>query len=85
MNCPVVTRSSHGSQNPEPYTAVRQSHKTELMKQYPKGSSSPAGYVSWFDWAEAQHLHGLRQEQCKSCKLWFYPQERAAPQPDERP
>jgi hypothetical protein len=86
MECPVAPGSIHGSQSHEPYSTVRQAMRAELMKDHPKGSLPPDGYVEWFDWAEAQHLHGgLRQKQCDCCKLWFFPQERAAHNTDSAP
>lgn len=39
------------------------------------GSQPPAGYVAWHEWAAAQGRGGLRQKQCKVCKLWRFPQE----------
>jgi hypothetical protein len=46
-----------------------------LRRIYPKGSQPPEGYVQWHDWARAQHLHGLRQQKCRRCGLFYFPQE----------
>jgi hypothetical protein len=68
--------SQHGSQSGQPFSTVRESRRAILMQEYPAYCAPPSGYVAWFDWAEAQHLHGLRQKRCKHCGLWLYPQER---------
>jgi uncharacterized OB-fold protein len=49
------------------------------LKEVPRftaGSQPPIGYVEWFEWAAVQHKAGLRQKECKTCGLWFYPQEK---------
>lgn len=55
----------------------RPAQTAQLMADYPKGSSPPADYVGWHDWAKAQFAHGLRQKQCPRCGLFKYPQEMA--------
>lgn len=67
--------SEHGSQSAERYEVTRLAMRAQLMEAYPAGCAPPKGYVEWFDWAEAQHLHGLRQKKCKHCALWLFPQE----------
>lgn len=49
--------------------------KAELMRDWPKGCMPPKNYAAWHDWASAQHFHGLRQTQCKFCRLFRFPQE----------
>ena len=39
------------------------------------GDPPPTGYLAWHEWAEVQHMAGLRQMQCGRCGLWRYPQE----------
>lgn len=53
----------------------RDNRKHSIKNQYPKGSPAPSGYVYWHEWAEAQHLHGLRQKQCVTCGRYKFPQE----------
>jgi hypothetical protein len=45
----------------------------QLMLTYPAGCAPPS-LAHWHDWADAQHGHGLTQEQC-SCGRWLFPQE----------
>lgn len=49
--------------------------KQDLMAEFPKGMMPPAGYVDWFEWAQSQHWHGLRQKKCRICGLYKFPQE----------
>lgn len=51
----------------------------ELLEQWPKGCPAPIGYADWFEWARAQKLHGLKQEQCGICGLWLFPQDKHGP------
>ena len=51
------------------------SSKAELKQLYPKGAAPPRSYTAWFDWAEAQLAHGLKQTQCPECGRWVFPQE----------
>jgi hypothetical protein len=48
----------------------------ELKRLWPKGCAAPDGYVDWHNWAEAQGAHGLKQERCKRCRRFYFPQEK---------
>ena len=52
--------------------------KADLMLDWPKGSPPPTNYAAWRDWSVAQHAHGLKQTQCKFCRLFRFPQEMDA-------
>lgn len=39
------------------------------------GDPRPEGYIDWMAWAEAQHQAGIGQVQCRTCRLWNFPQE----------
>jgi hypothetical protein len=51
------------------------SRNDEIMQRWPKACTAPAGYNDWHEWAEAQHLHGLTQSNCKTCGRYRFPQE----------
>ena len=40
------------------------------------GDPRPDGYLAFHEWANIQHKGGLRQQQCSTCGLWFFPQEQ---------
>lgn len=46
------------------------------VKQIEVGDPRPDGYLAFHEWAEVQHKGGLRQQQCSTCGLWFFPQEQ---------
>jgi hypothetical protein len=81
MQGKAAAPGSADNRHREPYTLVRVVKTSdplarfELMKDWPKGCAPPTGYVEWHNWAEAQDGHGLKQERCSRCKLWFFPQE----------
>lgn len=52
--------------------------RAEFMKNWPKGCARPDGYCAFFEWAEAQAGHGLRQRKCRRCARHYFPQEWAA-------
>lgn len=52
-----------------------QQRRAEIIAEYPKGCLPPSGYIAWFDWAEAQYKHGLRQSKCPRTGLYKFPQE----------
>lgn len=54
--------------------------RIHIMDDWPKGCAKPQGYGDFFEWAEAQELHGLKQEKCPACRRWLFPQE---PHPSE--
>lgn len=54
--------------------------RIRLMDQYPKGCDKPEGYGDFFDWAEAQTLHGLEQKYCEGCHRWLFPQQKHGPE-----
>lgn len=43
---------------------------------YKPGDPTPTGYVQWHEWAGVQYAAGLRQRQCRKCRLWKFPQEK---------
>lgn len=51
--------------------------RAEFMKNWPKGCARPDGYCAFFEWAEAQEGHGLKQRKCKRCERYHFPQEEA--------
>jgi uncharacterized OB-fold protein len=55
-----------------------------VMPEYKPGDPPPAGYLQWHEWAKAQEAGGLRQQRCKVCGLWRYPQETCC-RPDPEP
>jgi hypothetical protein len=52
--------------------------REEFMRYYPSGCPRPDGYVEFFEWAEAQAGHGLKQRKCRRCQRYYFPQEYAA-------
>lgn len=50
--------------------------RQQFMRQWPKGAPKPKGYIDFFEWAEAQSGHGLRQKRCPDCQRYNFPQER---------
>lgn len=57
---------------PSMYTKAE---RKEFMGMYPKGCSRPSGYCDFFEWAEAQAGHGLKQKRCNRCRRYLFPQE----------
>jgi uncharacterized OB-fold protein len=39
-------------------------------------------YLGWHAWAEEQAKKGIVQTLCKTCGLWFFPEEMGTPSSD---
>lgn len=44
-------------------------------QNYQSGDQPPEGYIDKQEWAKVQMKAGLRQQQCKTCWHWKFPQE----------
>jgi hypothetical protein len=53
----------------------RNNVKFGTRNEFEVGSQPPDGYIAKQEWAHAQLRGGLKQRQCKVCKLWKFPQE----------
>lgn len=50
----------------------------EIVPDY-KPSDPPPRFtdvMGWWAWSEVQDKAGIKQTQCRKCKLWFYPAEK---------
>lgn len=50
-----------------------------MIKRCAYHKDKTLGYINWHYWAEKMTKKGIKQAQCETCKLWFFPQEMGKP------
>lgn len=58
----------------------------DIMPIFKVGDPRPEGYLEFHEWARVQIAGGLRQEWCKVCRRYRFPQEKCCSnKPREKP